>query len=49
MDNGVALINEYNSNTNISTYGIVTLYGYNTLDHQDKYLAQQRIESLKEQ
>lgn len=49
MDNGVALINEYNSNTNISTYGIVTLDGYNTLDHQDKYLAQQRIESLKEQ
>lgn len=49
MSQGLALINEYNSGTNISTYGIVTLNGYSTLDHQDKYLAQNRIESLKAQ
>ena len=49
MSKGLALINEYNSGTNISTYGIVTLNGYSTLDHQDKYLAQNRIESLKAQ
>lgn len=49
MSQGLALINEYNSGTNISTYGIVTLNGYSTLDHQDKYLAQNRIKSLKAQ
>lgn len=49
MSQGLALINEYNSGTNISIYGIVTLNGYSTLDHQDKYLAQNRIESLKAQ
>lgn len=49
MSQGLALVNEYNSGTNISTYGIVTLNGYSTLDHQDKYLAQNRIESLKAQ
>lgn len=49
MSKGLALINEYNSGTNISTYGIVCLNGYNTLDHQDNDLALQRIESLKVQ
>ena len=49
MDSGVALVTEYNNATNISTYGIVCLNGYNTLDHQDNDLALQRIESLKVQ
>lgn len=49
MDSGVALVTEYDNATNISTYGIVCLNGYNTLDHQDNDLALQRIESLKVQ
>ena len=49
MDSGVALVTEYNNATNINTYGIVCLNGYNTLDHQDNDLALQRIESLKVQ
>ena len=43
MSKGLALINEYNSGTNISTYGIVCLNGYNTLDHQDNDLALQFV------
>ena len=49
MDSGVALVTEYDNATNISTYGIVCINGYNTLDHQDNDLALQRIESLKVQ
>ena len=49
MDSGVALVTEYDNATNISTYGIVCLNGYNTLDHQNNDLALQRIESLKVQ
>lgn len=49
MDSGVALVTEYDNATNISTYGIVCINSYNTLDHQDNDLALQRIESLKVQ